>query len=65
MAQFHSMTSADFQQAVAEGRQFLMRKYLQFGQYSTPRVVSAEVAAKKARVRVWDGWCPYDFAVVE
>ena len=65
MVQFHSMTSVEFQQAVAEGRQLLMRKYLQFGQYSTPRVVSAEVAAQKARVRVWGGWCPYDFAAAE
>ena len=53
-----------FEQAVAEGREFMLRKYLRFGEYSTPQRVSAERAAHKMRVFTAEGWCPYELEVI-
>lgn len=53
-----------FAQAVAEGREFMMRKYLGFGGYSTPQRVSAERALHKAKVRTAEGFCPYELEVI-
>ena len=44
----------ELEKAIQEGRQFVMRKYKGLGEWSTPRVVSSDVAARK-------GYCPYSF----
>ena len=67
------MLAKDFDKAVAEGKMFLMRKYKYYGQWSAPKLVSAEVAEKKSRVRVvgYDEFdvesifCPYTFELAE
>ena len=51
----------ELEKAIKEGREFVMRKYKGFGEWSTPRVVSAEVAAHKSQVRTHEGYCPYSF----
>ena len=51
----------ELEKAIQEGRAFVMRKYKGFGEWSTPRVVSAEVAARKSQVRTREGYCPYSF----
>ena len=53
-----------FEKAVQEGRQFVMRKYLGLGSWSEPKVVSAERALHKSKVRTADGFCPYDLEVI-
>ena len=59
------MFRLEFLRAVEEGRQFVMRKYLMYGEWSAPQVVSAERALAKSRVRTRDGYCPYCFEVVQ
>jgi hypothetical protein len=59
------MIARDFYRAVEEGRQFVMRKYLRYGEWSAPQVVSAERALAKSRVRTRRGDCPYSFEVVQ
>ena len=51
----------ELEKAIKEGRKFVMRKYIGLGEWSSPRVVSAEVAAHKSKVRTADGYCPYSF----
>ena len=51
----------ELEKAIQEGRQFVMRKYKGLGEWSTPRVVSSDVAARKSRVRTREGYCPYSF----
>ena len=59
------MTKVEFEKAVAQGRMFLVRKYRFYGLYSSPKLMSAERAARKARVRTADGFCPYTFEIAE
>lgn len=62
------MIMKEFEKAVAEGKMFVMKKYKAMGEWSTGKVVTAEVALKKSKVRVMcEGtyYCPYDFEVVE
>ena len=67
------MIEKDFQLAVAQGKEFLMRKYKAFGEWSEPKRVSAEVAARKHKVTVSaenefgdvDRYCPYSFELAE
>ena len=51
--------------AIAEGKMFWMRKYLGYGSYSTPQLVTAERAAHKSQVRTAEGFCPYTFEIAE
>jgi hypothetical protein len=55
----------ELEKALAEGREFVMRKYKGLGEWSAPRVVSAEVVAQKSRVRTCEGYCPYSFELIE
>ena len=55
----------EFDKAVKEGREFVMRKYKGLGLWSTPRVVSSEIAARKSQVRTCEGYCPYSFELAE
>jgi hypothetical protein len=59
------MIARDFYRAVEEGRQFVMRKYLRYGEWSAPQVVSAERALAKSRVRARGGYCPYWFEIAQ
>ena len=67
------MLNVELKKAIAEGKMFLMRKYKSCGEWSAPRLVSAEVAEKKSRVRVvgYDEFdeestfCPYSFELAE
>lgn len=63
------MMMKDFYKAVEEGKMFWMRKYIRFGCWSAPKLVSADVAMAKSKVVVYsedgEGYCPYDFAVAE
>ena len=52
------------EKAIKEGRKFIMRKYKGLGEWSSPRIVSAEVAAHKSKVRTREGFCPYSFELV-
>jgi hypothetical protein len=65
MKKFQALAGFQFRAAVAEGRMFWMRKYLMYGQYSTPQLVTAERAARKASVLTAEGWCPYEFMIAE
>lgn len=63
------MTTKELNEAIAEGKMFLMRKYKEGGEYGAPKLVSAEVAKHKSKVFVksWDEFdniewhCPYSF----
>ena len=55
----------DFYKAVEEGKQFVMKKYLSCGKWSTPQIVSAKRAMAKAKVRTEDGYCPYSFEIAK
>ena len=46
------MIEKDFQLAVAQGKEIMMRKYKACGEWSAPKRVSAEVAARKHKVTV-------------
>lgn len=63
------MMCKDFEKAVAEGKDFMMKKYKCCGSYTAPKKVSAEVALKKSKVVVYDydgeGHCPYAFEIEE
>ena len=67
------MLNVELKKAIAEGKMFLMRKYKSYGEWSAPRLVSAEVAERKSRVRVvgYDEFdeestfCPYSFELAE
>lgn len=61
------MKKIEFEKAIAEGKMFLMRKYKGVSGasvWSAPKIVSAEVALKKSKVRVAGGYCPYCFEIV-
>lgn len=63
------MLVKDFKKAIAEGKMFLMKKYKAYGEWGQPKLVSAEVAEKKSKVRVSsynefgekEWYCPYSF----
>ena len=60
------MTTMEFEKAVSEGKLFLMRQYKAMGLWSAGKVVTAEVAARKARIWVYsdktgERYCPYHF----
>ena len=67
------MIEKDFQLAVAQGQEFMMRKYKAFGEWSAPKRVSAEVATRKHKITVSvenefgevDCYCPYSFELAE
>lgn len=62
------MMVKDFEKALVDGKMFFMRKYVAFGEWSAPKLVSAEIASRKSRVRVKsdDGvFCPYSFELAE
>ena len=63
------MMMKDFHKAVAEGKMFWMQKYVRFGCWSQPKLVSAQVAEAKSKVVVHDdygySYCPYSFEVAE
>jgi hypothetical protein len=59
------MFRVEFLRAVEEGRQFVMRKYLRYGEWSAPQIVSAERALAKSRVRARGGYCPYWFEIAQ
>lgn len=63
-----TMTTKEFEKAVAENKMFVMRKYKMFGQWSNGKVVTAEVAKKKSKVWVVSNgtsYCPYSFELAE
>ena len=70
---YKDMIEKDFQLAVAQGKEFMMRKYKASGEWSAPKRVSAEVAARKHKVTVSaenefgevDRYCPYSFELAE
>ena len=51
--------------ALEKGQEVVMFKYKEFGCWSVPKKVSAEVALRKAQVTVFDedgmAHCPYGF----
>lgn len=55
----------ELKKAIEEGQEVVMRKYQCCGFWSEPKKVSAEVALRKAQVRVFDehglAYCPYGF----
>ena len=61
------------QLAIAQGTECMMRKYKACGEWSAPKRVSAEVAARKHKVTVSaenefgdvDLYCPYSFELAE
>ena len=55
------MMAKDFAAIIAEGKEVMMAKYKAYGEHSAWKKVSAEVAQKKAQVRVKGGYCPYLF----
>jgi hypothetical protein len=62
------MTKDDFNKAVAEGKMFVMKKYKYNGEWHNGKVVTAEVALKKSKVKVsYMGcdYCPYSFELVK
>ena len=46
------MLVKDFDKAVAEGKMFLMKKYKAYGEWGPAKLVTAEVAERKAKVFV-------------
>ena len=67
------MVAKDFELAVAQGKDFMMRKYRACGEWSAPKRVSAEVAARKHKVTVSaedefgdvNYYCPYSFELAK
>ena len=67
------MIEKDFQLAVAQGKEFMMRKYKACGEWSAPKRVSAEVAVRKHKVSVSaeeefgdvDYYCPCSCGLAE
>lgn len=59
------MTSEKFEKAVAEGKNFIMQKYMYAGIWSNEKVVSAEVAEKKSKIRINGIYCPYRFKIAD
>lgn len=59
------MYALELTKAIEEGKTFWMRKYLCYGIYSAPRLVSAEQAKHKSRVRTEKGFCPYAFEIAD
>ena len=55
----------ELEKAIKEGHHFWMRKYIAYGCWSAPRLVTAEVAAHKMSVRTHDGYCPYGFELAD
>jgi hypothetical protein len=67
------MLVKDFKKAIAEGKMFLMKKYKAYGEWGSAKLVTAEVAERKAKVLVQSidefgekEWhCPYCFELAE
>lgn len=67
------MLVKDFDKAIAEGKMFLMKKYKAYGEWGPAKLVTAEVAERKAKVFVQaidefgekEWYCPYSFELAE
>ena len=67
------MLAKEFDKAVAEGKMFLMKKYKAYGEWGPAKLVTAEVAERKAKVFVQaidefggkEWYCPYSFELAE
>lgn len=62
------MITCEFEKAIAEGKNLIMKKYKYQHEWSEGKIVSAEVAEKKSKVRVhtdYGDFCPYSFEFVE
>lgn len=62
------LMAKELHDALAKGKEVVMFKYKEFGCWSAPKKVSAEVALRKSQVRVFDehgdAHCPYGFQLV-
>jgi hypothetical protein len=62
------LSAKELVKALEKGQEVVMFKYKEFGCWSAPKKVSAEVALCKSQVRVFDEYgnshCPYGFQLV-